>query len=155
MTEISLSRSRPARYPRYAAVAALFLSLAFCPAFGLDPRLARFLPATSPATPTPVLSVPAIPAFSPQSVSVEAHNQGVDLNNQGLDRLRDNEVAQAIKLLYQATESDPTEKGFWNNLLVALKRDPRRGQEALAVSYKLIALEPKSAKGYQAAGSVL
>ncbi len=132
--------------------------LSLCPPLtvhALDPRLARFLPVSGPATPTPSLAIPSLPAFAPKAASIDDHNRGVDLNNQGLQHLRNNDTAQAIRLLYQAVECDPAEKGFWNNLLVALKRDPQRGQEALDVAYKLIALDSSSAQGYNAAGMVL
>ncbi len=125
------------------------------PLAGAEPLLDRFFPPAPPATPTPALSLPDLPAVVPGRVGVDQHNEAVRLNNQGVAALEAGDAARAASLFERALAANPHEVGIWKNLLAAQRKDGRFPREIVRTSLQVMAMDAADAMAPYAAGMAM
>jgi hypothetical protein len=111
------------------------------------------------------LQEPSVPRWQPVSIyplpevdrsesPVETYNRGVELNNQALDAMNGKDYARATRLLSEACQLVPGEKGFWSNYLVALKNGKGREQDVVNTARIILAFDENNSQAAYAAGLV-
>lgn len=102
--------------------------------------LARFFPPPPVSTAPANLPLPPLPAVERPAVAPAAHNEGVDLNNQGLAALERGDIPGAAASFRAAVARDPGEVAFRHNLALALDRGGREPAAALEEYRRLMTL---------------
>ena len=95
---------------------------------------------------------PMLPKISAKKVTPDKFNQAVGYNNKGLSAMRKKQYSQALNLFAKACKIVPSEKGFWNNRLLALQNLSGRSLEAIECARIILALDKSSSKASYLAG---
>lgn len=124
------------------------------PAFADSDQLARFFPEPrkSARYSGQSLQVATVPQSSQPDPS--HFNEGVELNNQGLEAMRGNDFVLARTLFTQACSKVPGEKGFWNNRLIATRRCQGLEDEAIRIAGHIMGLSPNDYQAPYIAGLI-
>lgn len=105
-------------------------------------RLARFFPEPKQTmrysgAPLRVIAAPQLP-----QPHIDTFNEGVELNNQGLNEMRRKNFEQACRLFAQACAKVPGETGFWSNYLIAARRIKGEEEKAIRIATQIMAMNP-------------
>ncbi|NCB37327.1 MAG: tetratricopeptide repeat protein [Erysipelotrichia bacterium] len=109
-------------------------------AFADATLLAHFFPQSEPVKRYVARPVGELPEVDFGDPSVDQYNSGVELNNQALEAMRANDFVRAGNLFARACQLVPSEKGFWSNRLIALRRIKGREEEAIKVARTVMAI---------------
>lgn len=122
----------------------IYLAILSLPASGFADNnlLARFFPEARKYArySGQALQVAAV-SRQPQP-DIDQYNEGVELNNQGLEAMRGNDFVLASRLFAQACGKVPGEKGFWSNRLIAARRCKGLEDEAIRIAGHIMGLSP-------------
>lgn len=133
-----------------------FLTILFCvlvaSSQASEALLSRFFLEEKPARRWQPLSIYPLPEIDRSEAEVAVYNQGVELNNEALDAMREKDYSRAVRLLSEACRLVPGEKGFWNNYLVALKNSRGRFKEVIEIARIVLAFEENDAQAAYIAG---
>ena len=87
-------------------------------------------------------NIEPLPEIKNREVSIDEHNQCVDLNNRAIEAMHNRNYSKAEQLFEQASYIMPGEKMFWNNRLVALSNLKGKEAESIEVGRVMMAFEP-------------
>jgi tetratricopeptide (TPR) repeat protein len=93
-----------------------------------------------------------LPPMNFSRPDTQTFNQAVDYNNQGLADLQRERARPAAAKFARACKLAPSEKGFWNNYLLAIRKIKGQELQAIDIAKKALALDPQNARAAHIAG---